>query len=191
VTGVIPRNFILVLIGLKSFYKGRANADDEVREERLDTNTEVDESFSPKAKESLIHPSINNDRTHSMGARGTGLQRKATYVNYTGFFDNDRFPDTPEKDILSWRFFTRDFLAKDLPVDDDIERVCREFREEMIDFRPYMIENPYTVFTTDQLLKCVDVFRKMHLRHLVVVHPGNCSLKGIITRKDLFKYLDL
>jgi len=61
----------------------------------------------------------------------------------------------------------------------------------MIDFRPYMIENPFTVFTTDQIQKCLDVFRKMHLRHLLVVHPANCSLKGIITRKDLFKHLDL
>jgi len=48
--------------------------------------------------------------------------------------------------------------------------------------RPYMIENPFTVFTTDYLQKCVDMFRKMHLRHLLVVHPANGQLRGIITR---------
>ena len=51
-----------------------------------------------------------------------------------------------------------------------------------IDFRPYMIENPYSVFTTDQIIKCLEIFRKMHLRHLVVIHPDQGDVRGIITR---------
>ena len=64
-------------------------------------------------------------------------------------------------------------------------------QEEQIDFRPYMIENPITVFTVDQLQKCVDLFRKMHVRHMLVLHPRSSKLVGMITRKDLFKYMDL
>mmetsp|Transcript_9808 Transcript_9808/g.14870 ORF Transcript_9808/g.14870 Transcript_9808/m.14870 type:complete len:126 (-) Transcript_9808:29-406(-) len=125
-----------------------------------------------------------------MISRGAGLERKQTYVDFTGFFDNDRYPPTPEDEILSWRYFTRDFLAKDLPT-ELVVGTLDTYSEELVDLRPYMIENPYTVFTTDQLGKCTDVFRKMHLRHLIVVHPGDCSLRGVITRKDLFKHLDL
>ena len=57
-----------------------------------------------------------------------------------------------------------------------------ENKGEKIDMRPYLIENPVTVFTTDPLLKCVDFFRKMHLRHMVVIERNNGMLAGIITR---------
>ena len=65
------------------------------------------------------------------------------------------------------------------------------FKDALIDFRPYIIENPYTVVTTDYLQKCLDLFRKMHLRHLIVLHPADGQIKGILTRQDLFKWLDL
>jgi len=54
-----------------------------------------------------------------------------------------------------------------------------------------MIDNPYKVVTTDYLTKVVDVFRKMDLRHLLVVNPDNGKLKGIITRKDIFRWMEL
>jgi CBS domain-containing protein len=61
----------------------------------------------------------------------------------------------------------------------------------LVDFRPYMISNPFTVTTTDNLEKCVAIFRFMHLRHLPVLHPGTGKLRGIITRQDLFRFMDL
>ena len=44
-------------------------------------------------------------------------------------------------------------------------------KDEKFDFRPYMNDNPMTVSISDSLFKCTDVFRKMHLRHLCVIHP--------------------
>jgi CBS domain-containing protein len=92
---------------------------------------------------------------------------------------------------LPWQYFTRDFWSKDLPVNDEIKEVLRLNKNEKIDFRPYIIENPITVFLNDPLIKLVDLFRKMHLRHMIVIDPNNGKLSGLITRQDLFMYLDL
>lgn len=54
-----------------------------------------------------------------------------------------------------------------------------------------MNDNVMTVTTNDSLFKCAELFRKMHLRHLCVTHPLTGKLAGIITRKDIFKWLDL
>ena len=73
----------------------------------------------------------------------------------------------------------------------EIWEILKENKDKKIDLRPYMIENPFTVFTTDYLEKCVDLFRKMHVRSIVVINPKNGRLQGIITREDLFKFMDL
>jgi CBS domain-containing protein len=74
---------------------------------------------------------------------------------------------------------------------DDLKAFCSDKSHRLMDFRPYMIPHPYTVSTTDPLEKCVSIFRYMHLRHLAVLHPGTGQLRGMITRKDLFKFMDL
>lgn len=74
---------------------------------------------------------------------------------------------------------------------DVILDILRSNRSKQIDLRPYIIENPITVFIKDPLQKLVGLFRKMHLRHMVVIDPKNGKLMGIITRQDLFMYLDL
>lgn len=73
----------------------------------------------------------------------------------------------------------------------ELEELCTNNPDFLIDLRPYMIHNPITVMTTDELEKIVDIFRKMHLRHLVVIHPGTGDIRGMITRQDLFAYMDL
>ena len=78
-----------------------------------------------------------------------------------------------------------------MPVNGEIKEVLRLNKAEKIDFRPYIIENPITVFLNDPLYKLVDLFRKMHLRHMIVIDPNNGKLCGLITRQDLFMYLDL
>jgi len=85
----------------------------------------------------------------------------------------------------------RDLESADLPFDKKLVDLCEKKPDRLVDFRPYMIESPFTVTTTDRLTKVVSVFRNQHLRHLPVVHPGTGALKGMITRKDLFKYMDL
>lgn len=44
--------------------------------------------------------------------------------------------------------------------------------------------------TTDYISKCLDYMRKFHMRHIPVLHPADGKLKGIITRQDLFKWID-
>jgi len=101
------------------------------------------------------------------------------------------YKETSQDMILPWQYFTRSFWGLDLPVDDELKATMSRNKSEKIDFRPYIIENPITVFLNDPLIKLVDLFRKMHLRHMIVIDPKNGKLCGIITRQDLFMYLDL
>jgi CBS domain-containing protein len=52
----------------------------------------------------------------------------------------------------------------------------------MIDLRPYMIEEPYTVYTTDKLPKVLDMFRHFHLRALPVINPNYGKIVAVLTR---------
>ena len=88
----------------------------------------------------------------------------------------------PKENILPWQYFTRPFLSIDKQLDDNIKKIMEENQSELIDFRPYMNDNPMTVNIADSIHKCADVFRKMHLRHLCVIHPIGGKLEGIITR---------
>ncbi len=66
--------------------------------------------------------------------------------------------------------------------------MIEENYEEWIDLRHYMIESPLTVSLHDKLYKILDQFRLNHARHICVADPSNGSIKGVITRKDLFAY---
>ena len=54
-----------------------------------------------------------------------------------------------------------------------------------------MIENPYTVNTTDYLNKVLEMFRHFHLRALPVVDPHDGTPVAVITRADLFAYMSV
>ena len=72
-----------------------------------------------------------------------------------------------------------------------ILEVIEENFEEWIDLRPYMIENPHKCSIYDTFQNVLTQFRINHLRHLMVVDPSNGTLKGVVTRKDLFAYNQL
>ena len=76
-------------------------------------------------------------------------------------------------------------------VDDNIKKIMDENEGQHIDLRPYMIVHPFTIAPHDDLERANELFRHHHLRHLPVVNPGNGQLVGIVTRKDLFKYMSL
>lgn len=111
-------------------------------------------------------------------------------MQFTAEFDKE-YPPLEKEYIVPWQCFIRDFESKDLVFTPELKDLCESKGHRLVDFRPYMIASPYTVKTTDSLEKCVQVFRFMHLRHLPVVHPGTGELRGMITRKDLFKFMDL
>lgn len=70
----------------------------------------------------------------------------------------------------------------DKEVTEHTSEVIDKFQKKYLDLRPYMNDNPMTVSVQDSISKCTDVFRKMHLRHLCVIHPIGGKLTGIITR---------
>lgn len=74
---------------------------------------------------------------------------------------------------------------------DSVAAVIEGNKDEFVDLRPYMIVHPFTVAPHDDLQRANEMFRLHHLRHLMVVNPGNGALVGIVTRKDIFKYMYL
>lgn len=92
--------------------------------------------------------------------------------------------------MLSWEHFNSGLYAEDRNF-DDVEEICATHGNKSIDLRPYMIEQPYLVYTTDTLDKVLEMFRHFHLRALPVVNPMNGAPVAVLTRSDLFAYMSL
>ena len=101
---------------------------------------------------------------------------------YTNLSDEIEFPRLPKGIHLKWHEFQRDFWSVDKELTSDIKTIGEYYRSFKLDFRPYIIENPISVFTTTSIVNCVELFRTMALRHLLVIHPSDAKLRGVITR---------
>lgn len=108
--------------------------------------------------------------------------------DFTIMKDVAEIPITNE--LLDWRCFNVDYYSHDREY-KEVEEICAENLDKMIDLRPYYIETPFLAQSTDRLQKVLDVFRHMHLRTLPVTNPGTGELEGIITRRDIFAYMSL
>ena len=128
-----------------------------------------------REEQSEAHQSIINERSN-------------TIADFTGEKDYNLVPKS--ENILSWEHFNTDFYSSDRTY-DEVREICERFAHKVIDLRPYFIEQPYVVLTTDKLPKCLDLFRHMHLRALPVVDPNTGISAGVITRQDLFAYMSL
>jgi len=82
-------------------------------------------------------------------------------------------------------------MGTDKKMDDMVKDICEKHKDELIDLRPYMIENVHKCTRFDYLPLILNTFRYNHLRHLVVVNPINNRLEGVITRQDIFMYMPL
>jgi CBS domain-containing protein len=102
--------------------------------------------------------------------------------------DEDIYPMSEA--MITWEHLNVDFKSSTKEYKDIIHS-CEQNTCRMIDLRPYMIEEVYTVSTKDKLGKILTLFRYMHLRHLPVVHERTGKLEGIITRQDIFSYMSL
>jgi CBS domain containing-hemolysin-like protein len=107
---------------------------------------------------------------------------------FTGDKDLDFVPK--DENVLNWRFFCSDMYSKDRKY-KEVEDICERFGHKTIDLRPYFIESPYTVQTTDKLPKCLELFRTMHSRALPVNDPNTGITVGMLTRQDIFAYMAL
>lgn len=92
--------------------------------------------------------------------------------------------------VLDWRYFNADYHSKDREF-SEVEDICKENLDKMIDIRPYIIDTPNLSQTTDRLDKVLKLFRAMHMRALPVTNPDTGALEGIITRQDIFAYMGL
>lgn len=100
--------------------------------------------------------------------------------------------ERPESDLhVDWRQFNSDLASSRLKYTDELRKIVQVYGEEEIDLRPYMILNPVTCVTTDSLQKILDLYRFFHIKTLWVLSPVDSSLQGVISRKDLFKYMSL
>ena len=92
---------------------------------------------------------------------------------------------------MSKTHFNSDIHGLDPDCERVVNGVCDHYLDELIDLRPYIWEYPYSVTIHDTLEKCLNIFINNHLRHLPVVNPVDGACVGMITRKDLFAYVDI
>ena len=109
-------------------------------------------------------------------------------VEYTGEKDYELAPESKNK--LHWHYFCSDFYSKDRQF-KEVADICQTFAHRYIDLRPYFIEYPYAVMTTEKLPKCLELFRHMHLRALPVNDPNTGRPVACLTRADLFSFMSL
>ena len=107
---------------------------------------------------------------------------------FTGEKDMDHVPQTSR--IIDWWLFNSDMYSSDRKV-SGVEEIFQANLTKQVDLLPYMIEEPYIVYTTDKLPKCLDLFRHMHLRALPVIDPNDGSCVAVMTRNDIFAYMSL
>ena len=170
VVGIIPKNYAITLIESRAFYR----IDGQVEEVDLPSyniNASADSSF----RNSSINQGVSYKKVQTFA-------KKKTFAEFSNQEDAERFPATPKPLVVPWQRFCRDFWSKDLKLTRELKAVCEYYENYMIDFRPYLIESPVTVFTTDPIRNCVELMRNMYLRHIIVISPVDGSLQGIITR---------
>ena len=107
---------------------------------------------------------------------------------FTGDKDTKDAPIT--KKVLPWWYFNSDMYSTDRKY-SEVSDIFETFAHKKVDLRPYMIEEPYVVQTTDKLPKCLELFRHMHIRALPVLDPNTGVTVAVLTRQDLFAYMAL
>jgi CBS domain-containing protein len=110
----------------------------------------------------------------------------ATIQIYTG--DEDLNTAPPSTNVLHWSYFNTSMYTKDRKW-AEVALLAEHYKHKQIDLRPYMIEEPYSVSTTDRLEKVLELFRHFHLRALPVVDPHDGTPVAMFTRADLFQYM--
>jgi CBS domain-containing protein len=122
--------------------------------------------------------SINPDDQDSDYGRSKILNT-SNLTKFTGDGDYQSVPATVN--VLDWWHFNVDYWSSQRAF-SEITDICARFGHKKIDLRPYMIEAPYIVHSTDKLPKVLEMFRHFHLRALPVLEPSNGLLIAVLTR---------
>lgn len=107
---------------------------------------------------------------------------------HTGDKDEEDLPLTEK--IVDWRKFNTDFQNTQRQY-AEVHDICEDHKDELIDLRPYMIEEPFVVSLTDKFPKVLELFRHMHVRALPVIDPNTGLPVAVLTRQDIFAYMSL
>jgi len=59
---------------------------------------------------------------------------------------------------IQWQDLNQDFTSK-IRNYREITELAQQHKDKLLDLRPYMIENPYTVSVRDKMPKVLNVFR--------------------------------
>jgi len=127
------------------------------------------------------------NHSHDSGMRREEVCEKEFMISYDS---ENGLPETSKEDVLHWKNFNEDFYST--PADStSVEHIMDANPDATIDLRPYMIMHSFVCHPHDDLTRANELFRHHHLRHLPVINPGNGALVGIVTRKDLFRFMAL
>ena len=113
VVGIIPRNYVIILLKYQHFYNDEMIFDDSAKNS--------DQPFVERAR-SLSARKLNKTEEFVK-------QRSETYVGYSNYFDTANFPSTPANRILPHDYFMKDFWSNDLPVTEDIDTAIQNAAE--------------------------------------------------------------
>ena len=100
------------------------------------------------------------------------------------------WPQTPEEELIDWTHFCMNIYSDEVSADYVLKEIIPNYSEEWLDLRPYMIESPIKISVDTTLEDALELFYLLHLRHLIVTDPHNGKIAGIITREDIYKYME-
>ena len=101
------------------------------------------------------------------------------------------YPFPGKDDIVHWTAFNSDIQSSEFKGKEILADCLENHKDERVDLRPYILENPLTITIYTKFERVLDLFRTQHMRHLLVRYPSNGDLAGIITRQDVFAYMHL
>ena len=104
--------------------------------------------------------------------------------------DTHGWPPTPEDEILDWTHFLMNITSDEVSADYVLEKIIPNYGDEWLDLRPYMCENPIKISMETTLKDALELVTNLNLRHLIVINPRDGKIAGIVTRKDLFAYME-
>ena len=89
---------------------------------------------------------------------------------------------------LNWSDFNVSLHSREQDI-DECRDICKQYADEYLYLGPFMNFKPYVVGENTDLQRLLSIFRLMNLRHCPVISNEDGQLKGMLTRKDIFKYL--
>ena len=55
------------------------------------------------------------------------------------------WPATPDEQVMDWTHFCMNIYSDEVSADYVLHKIIPEYKEEWLDLRPYMIENPIKI----------------------------------------------